>query len=158
MASALAVRSNLHRGFVEPQVGDVKLLVKIARMPGKTELNGKAFEALLAAFRPGSCRDQIVEAQQLAAAPNAGGAVDRQLVFAAQPVAAFLSVQAGDQLAFLAMDLDLGQFPGFAFPQAKAWTILQQYRMVFGRRGDVFPRHVGNDRSLGIRRQIEAAI
>jgi len=47
MPTALAFGGDLHRGFIKPDVGGVKLLVKIARMPSETELNGLPGECFL---------------------------------------------------------------------------------------------------------------
>jgi hypothetical protein len=66
VSPTLSIRSDFHCGFVEPKIGDVKLLIEISRVPGEAELNSLAIEDFLATVRPGAIRDEVVESTQLA--------------------------------------------------------------------------------------------
>ncbi len=72
--------------------------------------------------------------------------IDRHLVFAAEPFASLLPIQAGDQVSLCSIDFDCGQLPGFAFAQTQARAVLQQDRVVLSRLGHVVALRVGNGR------------
>ena len=127
-------------------------------MPRERELHGLILQRLGAVARPNAFLDEVIDAEQFAPAPNAGGGIDGDAVLAAEPFAAFLACERGGKKAKLALVLDLLELPRFSFAQAKARAVLKQDGMRLGglaRTCALGQRHGG---SLRIGRQIKAAI
>jgi hypothetical protein len=129
----LVLGGTLHRGVVQPDVGDVKAGEDaVGRgFPGDAEQHGLASEGFFPFRRPGAFGDEFLDAEAFASAPDAGGGIEGQL-FLGLWRRRLASVRGGDDHAFVVFDLHFLELPDQPFALTVAGLVFEQEDVVLG--------------------------
>ena len=127
-------RGVLHRGVVQPNVGDVEAGEHAAGrgFPGDAEHDGLAAESLFPFGGPGAIFDQVLDAQAFATSPDAGGRIEGECFFGGLSVSALFPFTAGDDRSLVVADLHLFELPRHALALAMARLVFEEEHMILG--------------------------
>ena len=130
----LVLGGALHRGVVEPDVGEVKAGEDAigGGLPSDAELDRLVAEGFFAIGGPGAFGDEFLNAEAFTATPDASGGIEGQFFFGGFGVAAFLWLKGGDDHACVAFDLHFLELPDESFALAVAGFVFEEKHMILG--------------------------
>ena len=72
VALPLTLGCGLHRNLIKPEIGDMELLIEVARMPTEGELHRLIFQLLLTFAWPGAFLHKVSQGDLFTSPPDAG--------------------------------------------------------------------------------------